>query len=180
MNSDLKQRIYEEFVRYWIYTAFLTLFFLAFSIYRELIVGENPVDYFRFGYDLFQSMILAKIILIGQTFHLGEKYSNRPLIIPTVYKTLVFTFFVLTFMILESFVMGFVHGKNMHLIFQKLIDSDINEILAKILIMLFFFAFFFAFLELDRYLGGSKLLNLFFNKKSANDKENGGPSEKIS
>jgi hypothetical protein len=171
INTKLKNTIYKEFIRYWIYVGFLTLFFFTFSIYRRLILREYAIDYYSFGFNIFESLILAKIILLGQTLHLGEKYSNKPLIIPTLYKTFIFTLFVLAFTIMETFVMGFLHDQSASTTFQKFLTTGIDEIQARIVIMLFFFSFFFAFLELDRILGGNKLFNFFFKQKDASLKK---------
>lgn len=167
-KPTLKQKFSREMTRYCMYTAFFTLFFCAFSTYRRLILGEYAISYIHFGYSFVESLILAKVILIGEMFGLGERFSNKPLIIPTLYKTLVFTLFVLAFGIFEHFFMGFITGKNMTIVYQELIDKGIDEILMRMLVMFFVFILFFAFLEIGQVLGDNKLFNLFLRGKDKN------------
>lgn len=162
-KKNLKQRVVHELYRFAFYTLFFTFFFWSFSTYN-LILGEHPVTLLNYGYGFIESLILAKIILVGETLKLGEKFANRSLIIPTFYKSLVFTLFVIGFLILERFVTGSIRGKEASEIYQELLSKGIDEIAAKIQVMYFVFILFFAFLEIGRVLGENKLFNLFFRR----------------
>lgn len=161
----IKKKIVDETKRFLLYTAILTLFFSAFSIYRRLILDEYGINIAHYGYLLFQSMILAKVIVLGQMFKLGERYFGRPLIIPTMYKTIIFSIFVIIFSVAEHFVMGYFEGKSTEILYQSLTNKRLSEILAAILPMSFFFFFFFAFLEIGEFLPNTTLLELFFKKE---------------
>ena len=166
MKVDLiKQKLKHELHLYIFYTLFLFVFFCAFNLYRRLILMEYPISQLHYGYAFIESLILAKIILLGQTFGLGERFDNKPLIIPTVYKTIVFTLFVMAFGVLEHFLMGFVHHESAKVLYHKLFERGIYEILARDLVMLFVFILFFALLEIDRVMGEGKLFALFFRER---------------
>ncbi len=158
--------ILEDLKLYVFYVIFLTIFFSLFSVYRRLILAEAAVDYVHTGYSFVEALILGKIILIGQKLKLGEGYyGNKPLIYPTLYKTFIFSLFVLAFSFIEEFVVGFFKSKSMHEVYIELLNKDMKIILAKILIMVFVFVIFFAFLEISSYLGKGKFEELFFKKK---------------
>ena len=161
-HTELKKKIVDETKRYIFYTVILTLFFTAFTTYRRLILEQYGISLAHYGFNLFQSMVLAKVIILGQVFKLGERYSGRPLIIPTIYKTVVFSIFVVVFSIAEHFILGYFEGKSMEILYQSLMDKRLPEILAAILPMSFFFFFFFAFLEIEGALSDKTLLELFF------------------
>lgn len=150
-----------------VYTLFFSLFFMAFARYRSLILSpyEEPVTHW--GYNIFEALILSKMILLGQAFHLAERFDKRPLIIPTLYKTAGFSVFVMIFMTLEEFLIGYFKGKDFHDIVAKFLNEGIDNLLAKLLIMVFVFFFFFAFLQLNQYLGGKRLFELFMFKKDS-------------
>jgi len=166
-HNELKKKIVSETKRYIIYTVILTLFFSAFTTYRRLILEQYGISLAHYGFNLFQSMVLAKVIILGQMFKLGERYSGRPLIIPTLYKTIVFSLFVVAFSVAEHFLLGYFEGKSTEILYQSLMDKRLPEIFAAILPMSFFFLFFFAFLEIEGALSDKTLLDLFFKADSS-------------
>jgi hypothetical protein len=166
-GKQLKQKIAHEMGLLIIYTIYLTFFFWSFRLYHRLILDEYAISYVRYGYSFVEALILAKIILLGQMFNLGEKrFTKKPLIYPILYKTVVFCIFVFIFTVLEHFVIGMIEGNDFSKIYSKLLSIGIYEIYAEMLIMFFVFVFFFAFLEIGRFLGEGKLIALLFFKKT--------------
>lgn len=170
-ESKLKQKILFEMHLFMIYSLFLALFFTSLTMYKRLILGEYSISYFHYGSGLIQALILSKIILIGESLQLGEKLSDKPLIIPTLYKTVLFSILVLIFTIIEHFVIGYFHGIGFTSLYQELLTKGLDEILAKVLVVFFVFILFFAFLETSWALGDGKLINLFFTRKTKDDSE---------
>lgn len=167
--TKLKQNLVEETRKFLLYSLILLIFFNAFTLYRMLILKEYGIDLTHLGFNLVQSLLLAKVIVIGEALGLGERYHGKMLIIPTLYKTVIFLIFVLLFSIAEHFLIDFIHGKNIRDSFQVLIDYRLYQILSALVVMSFFFVLFFAFMELGKALGSSKLYDLFF--KSTNVKK---------
>lgn len=170
-ETGIKSKVRHEVGIYVFYTVYLTLVFTAFTYYRHLILGEFGFDYTHYGYNVIEAAILAKIIMMGQVFKLGERFQDKPLIIPTLYRTIIFMVFVFLFSLLEDIVVEhFVKGEALPAILDKLINEGIYEILQRIWIMFFVFIFLFAFLEVERVLGENKVYNLFFkNPRWDND-----------
>jgi hypothetical protein len=169
-NSGLKQRVILEIRHFLLYFFFLALFLTAFTTYTRLILGlfaKNDIHYLHYGYDIVESLILAKILLLGEHFHLGERFANRSLIIPTLYKTLLFSLLVMIFSIAEHFIVGSLEGQSFSKLYDGFIDKGLYAILAKLLIMFFVFILFFAFIEMSRVLGESKLFNLFLRRNDS-------------
>jgi hypothetical protein len=168
MKLDMRENLVTELKKFGVYTLILTFFFSAFTLYRRLILEEYALDFTNYGFNLVKSMILAKIILLGQALNLGQTFSGPPLIIPTAYKTIIFSIFVVAFAVVEHFTMGFLEGKSWETLYQALADKRMVQILAALLPMSFFFFFFFAFLELQNFMPEKKILNLFFKKPQRN------------
>jgi len=156
------EKVVEEFYAFLLYTLFLTLFFWAFATYRHLIVEEYTFSYIEYGYIFVESMVIAKVIMIGNIIGLGHRFLNLPLIIPTFYKTVVFSLFAILFNAAEHFVLGYFNGKKMSQVYQTFLSKGLDEILASGLVLFFVFFLLFAFLETGRALGEKKLLKLFF------------------
>lgn len=146
-------------------TLYLTLFLSSLTIYRSIVLELNIMSYFRFGYNFVEALILAKVILLGQMLKLGNKYADRSLIIPTLYKAVVFSLFVFVFKSLEHFVLGFFRGHSFFLLVEQFTKQKLIESVGILLIIFLFFILLFSFQELKRVVGDEKVFNLFFRRK---------------
>lgn len=165
-KASLKQKLNREMKQFVIVFLYLGLLIGTFNTYRWLLMAEYHIGYFVYGYGLIEALVLAKIIIIGESLGIGERFSNRPLIFPTLYKTLLFALCALVFSILEHLMTGFLHGQHLAGVFQGIIRGR-YELLARILIMFVAFIPFFAFGEAMRALGEVKLFDLFFRSRAA-------------
>ena len=159
-----KQRLAEEFVRYWMNVLYLAVFFGAFAWYRRFVLAEYRISYLHYGTALVEALILAKVILIGDALGLGRRSKDKPLIYPTLRKAFVFSIFVGIFAIVEHMVDGLMHGKGVEGGLAALWHEGKDEILSRCLVTFFAFIPFFAFRELEIVLGEGRLGRLFFRK----------------
>jgi len=165
-GCGLKQKLSREMKEFMIIFLYLSLLIGTFNTYRWLLMAEYHVGHFIYGYTLIEALVLAKIIILGESLGIGERFSDKPMIIPTLYKTMLFALCMLAFGIPEHLITGFLHGKDLQEVFQELI-SDRYEILGRILIMFVAFIPFFAFREAMRALREVKLFDLFFRGRAA-------------
>lgn len=164
-EKKIKERILNEAKIFFLYFLYFLLFFSAFTTYKHLVLEEYGIDFFHYSYNVVEALVLAKLVLLGQYFRLGERFDKQPLIIPTFYQTLIFSLFVLVFTLLEHVLQGFIEDKDLLFIYKKIIQYSIYEILARIIVMSFVFFLFFAFLQISRIVGEEKVFHLFFGKK---------------
>ncbi|HAM52472.1 MAG TPA: hypothetical protein DCP92_17900 [Nitrospiraceae bacterium] len=127
----------------------------------------------NYGISLIEALILAKVIMVGDLLHLGRGLQSKPLIFPTVYKTVVFTLWVALFSLLESAIRGFLQGKGLAGALDHLLSEGTHVVFAKCLVVFFAFIPFFALKELGRVLGEGKMGELFFRRKPATDADLG-------
>ena len=161
-------------MEYWVNFVYLACFFCAFAWYRRFILAQYHISYLHYGIGLIEALILAKVILIGDFLHLGRGLEEKPLMIPTLYKTVMFTLFVGLFAVLESFVGALLRGKGLAGGWQELGDVSKYELFARCLVTFFSFIPFFAFKELGRVIGEGKILELFFHRRSPGSEPSGG------
>ena len=166
-KAGLKQKVAYELQRFLMVFVYLALLIGAFTTYRRLLMAEYQLGYLAYGYGLIQALVLAKLIVMGESLGLGERFYDKPLIIPTLYKSLIFGLLALVFSIMEHFIKGFLHGKDLAVVFRELVRVGGDEVLARILVMFVAFIPFFAFREAGRVLGPVKLFELFFRSKAA-------------
>ena len=91
-KENIKKKIYNEIVEYWINVAYLTLVFAAFTQYRRLILAAHDITYTNYLVAVIEALILAKVVMVGDVIRLGRRLEQKPLIYPTLLKTVVFTY----------------------------------------------------------------------------------------
>jgi len=168
-QAEWKRKIVHEMTEYWINFVFLAVVFFTFTSYRRLILAEYHVSYLNYGFAVIEAAVLAKIILLGEAARVGRKHEDKPLIVPTLHKTILFAIWVFGFKVFEHIVGGLLRGKGLAGGFNDLIGKGGYEILANVLVMISAFVPFFAIKELGRVLGREKLRALFFRKRVATD-----------
>ncbi len=87
-KPGFKQKVSRETKEFMTIYLYLVLLIGAFNIYRWLLMAEYHVGYFVYGYSLVEALILAKVIIIGEGLGIGERFADRPLILPTRYEIL--------------------------------------------------------------------------------------------
>lgn len=165
MKTELKNKIIHELGVFLFYALFLMFFFCSLSTYRRLILEEYTISYLHYGYGVVEALIISKIIVVGKHFRLGERLKDKPLIIPTLYKTFAFSILVLLFTVCEHFISGYLHGKTVSVVYQEILSKGLDEIFSKVLVVFVVFTLLFALEETSRVLGENKLLRLFFSRK---------------
>ena len=168
-RSGVKEKLIHELKEMLVIFLYVALFFCAFTTYRLLVMKEMGVSYFNYGFALIKALVLAKVILLGQYARVVRIFNDRPLIIPTFYKVILFSLFALAFEILEHVIGGFFHGKNLLGVFQEIMSAGWDELLARTLVLLVAFVPFFAFGEIGRVLGEGRLSELFLHKRPVNE-----------
>lgn len=164
-RAGLKERALEELKLYWIIVLYLWVFLGSFTLYRRFIAAEAGVGYVNYGIALVESLIIAKVILIGRLFGQSRRYDERALIVPVLYKSVFFGALVFLFGILEHIVKGWFHHEGLLGGLRTLGEISAYEIGARTVMLIVAFVPFFAFAELSRVMGGDTLKALFFERR---------------
>ena len=174
-KRSLKERLFHEVVEYWINVCYLTLVFAAFTQYRRFLLAAHDITYTNYGFAVIEALILAKVIMIGDVVRLGRGLERKPLIYPTLYKTVVFTLFVAVFTLIEHGIKGLWKGEGFTSGVVDFFGKGSNEILANSIVVFVAFIPFFAIKELGRVLGEDKIRALFFRRRADQGSGNPGP-----
>jgi hypothetical protein len=166
-KQGVRDRVIGELKKTCLIFAYLTLFLGSFSIYRRMLLAEYRVSYFHYGYTILEALVLAKVIVFGSVLRIGERYRDRPLIVPTLYKTLCFAILLLAFSILEHLLTGWWHGKTAAATVQEVLEPGAWEILSQVQVKFLALLPLFAVWEVGRVLGDGKLFALFFTRRAA-------------
>jgi hypothetical protein len=164
---SLRTRVIAETRRVLLLFVYLWLLLGTFTMYRRLVLAEYHIGYFRYGYSLIEALVLAKIVLIGRYLRLGEGFRQHPLIVPTLYKTLWFSTFVLVFCVLEHLILGWWHDEPALVTLRRLGTSHTGwEILAQVLVLFLALLPMFGVWETGRLLGEGTLYEWFFRRRT--------------
>ena len=163
-KGNWKEKIFHEMTEYWINVCYLTLVFAAFTQYRRLLLAAYDVTYTNYWFAVIEALILAKVIMIGDVVRLGRGLEKKPLIVPTLYKTVVFTLFCGVFTVLEHAIKGLWTGTGLMGGIADFFGKG-HELLANCLIVFVAFIPFFGVKELGRVLGEEKIRALFFRRR---------------
>ena len=166
-KAGWKQKIVSEMIDYWLVVVYLACFFGVFTWYRRIILAEYHISYVNYGVSLIKALVLAKVILIGSVLRLGRGLEDKPLIVPTLYKAVVFSLWAGVFKVLESTIGGLLRGQGLAGGFGELMRTGTDELLARCLVTFFAFIPFFACKELERVLGEGPIRTLFFRRRAA-------------
>ena len=183
MNSEhtqpigLKQKLVHEGQRLIMIFLYFAIFFLVFRTYTRLVLSQYKIDYFEDGLTILKALVLAKVVLTAEALRFGERFREHPLIIPTLYSTLVFCAFALVFEVLQHLIVGMCRGKSPSEVISEVLDRGWPHLAGMILVVFVAFLPFFAFRETERALGKGRLKDLFIKRGSIRTKE--GPTSEI-
>lgn len=162
-----KDKILHEMAEYLFNVIYLALVFAAFTQYRRFLLAAHDIIYTNYWVALIQALIFGKVIMVGALFRLGRSLEQKPLIIPTLYKAVVFTFLVVVFHLVEHAIKGLWQGNTLTGSLTAFLDQGRHELLAGSLVIFVALIPFFAVKELGRVLGEDKIRALFFRKRVA-------------
>ncbi|MDD2679495.1 MAG: hypothetical protein PHO03_01655 [Candidatus Omnitrophica bacterium] len=161
----IKEKIWDVFKSYWVNVLYITLFLSVFANYTRLILAHYEISYAHYGISLINGLILAKVILIAEHLHIGQGFEDKPLIVPTLYKSFLFTICVMILAVIEVMIRTLLQAGNPAAIIPRF-TGDFSYIwLAKTLIVFIIFIPFFGIRELGRVLGKGKISGLFFRSR---------------
>ena len=166
-SAGWRRRILSEMIEYYFDFLYLAFFLVAFAWYRRLVLAEYDITYLGYGIPLVEAAVLAKVIMIGDLVPMGRGFQRHPLIIPTVFRSVLFSFYVLIFSLVEHTLTGLLHGKGWLAGVLEMESKGRYELLAQCVIIFGAFVPFFAFKELEKVLGKDRLRSLFWRNPDA-------------
>ena len=131
-------------------------------VMKTAVLHDQGITFAPWGIAAVKAALLAKFILLGRAMKLGEGYTTRPLIWPTLHKAFIFLVLLVVLTIFEEVVVGLFHHQSVAASLGELFGAKLYETLAGILIVLLVLIPYFAFHVLDEALGEGTLARMFF------------------
>jgi hypothetical protein len=157
-----RQRAVNELKELAIVFVYLYITLGAVIMMKTAVLHDQGISFVPWGIAAVKSLLLAKFILLGRAMKLGERYTTRPLIWPTLHKAFGFLVLLVVLVIIEEVVVGLFHHQSVAASLGELTGARLYETLAGILILLLVLIPYFAFHVLDEALGEGRLARMFF------------------
>jgi hypothetical protein len=161
-KAELKEKAKHEAKELLYVFLYLAFFFCALATYSTLLLKEYEVPYWNYAFALINALVIAKVILIGQAVHLGERYEHKPLLLSAVWKAFLYSLFALAFHFVEELVKRLIHGAGMA---EASRSIRIDALLGHTLVVFCTFITLFAFMEFRRVLGEDTFYSLLFSSE---------------
>ncbi|TFU01113.1 hypothetical protein EUV02_12430 [Polymorphobacter arshaanensis] len=141
-----------------LFWAFLYLFILfgMLRLYGNVLLAKNGDVEIRYGLAALNALIFAKVILIGNWMHIGQKSDDRPLLVSVLAKSVAFSGFFIAFHFFEEAVVGLFHHKSL----SEIITLDSTQLQAAMVASVIFGVAmipYFAIREVTRAIGWERL-----------------------
>ena len=161
-KAPLGQRAVHEFKEMAILTAYLYVTIGAVILYKTAVLHDQGINFVPWGIAVVKALLLAKFMLIGRAMGVGERYTDRPLIWPTLYKAFALLVLLVVLTIGEEVVVGLIHHQSVAASLGELTGAKLYETFAGYIIMLLVLIPYIAWGVLDEALGEGRLARMFF------------------
>jgi hypothetical protein len=165
-NAERRSRVLEIVVRevkkFGTLFLYLALVFGLFTLHQWVVLASNHISYAFYGASVINALILAKIMLVAEALHFGERFRDKPLAYPILYKSVAFGVMLVVAYLAEEVIVGLLKGKSLAQSAPELGGGTPAGILAIVVIMCMALIPFFAFKEMRRVYGGAEFDSLVF------------------
>jgi hypothetical protein len=148
-----------------ILTIYLYVTFGALIFYKSAVLQGAGIGWMPSGLAAVKAVLVAKFVLVGSALRISERYQTKPLIWPTLYKSVFFLVVVLILTVIEEAVIGLFHGRTMWDSTAGIGGGTPEQLVATLVIVFFIFFPYFAIRSLREVMGEKALFRLFFVKR---------------
>jgi hypothetical protein len=164
-KAPFREKINEELIEFAILTVYLYVCFAAVTYFKAAVLQAQGIAYDHLGLAIIKAALCAKFMLVGRAVHIGERFRNLPLIVPTLHKSFVFLLLLVVLTLIEEIAVGAIHGETIMHSVSGIAGGTLHQFVATILIMFLILAPYFAFRSLGQIIGDKILVRLFFERR---------------
>jgi hypothetical protein len=164
-SASFRERASEELTEFFILTAYLYVCFAALIYLKAAILHDNGVAYTHLGVAVIKAALCAKFMLLGRAFHIGERFRNLPLIVPTLHRSFLFLLLLIVLTFIEEIAVGAIHGRTVPDSISGIAGGTLHQMVATTLILFLILIPYFAFRSLGHIVGDKTLVRLFFEPR---------------
>jgi hypothetical protein len=160
----LKEKAAFQLKEFFVMFLYLWVLLALFSMHETIILAQAHLNYPAQGFAIINALILAKVLLIGEDLHLGNRFRDKALIYSILYKSLIFTVFLLCFHIVEEVIVGVFRGTPISESLPAIGAGSLKGLMCRAGIVFIALIPFFAFREIGRVIGKGELWSLLLTR----------------
>lgn len=169
-HRRLLERVAQEAGRLSLLFAYFAVILVAFGVYRRLLLSSYAIDPRELGANAIAALLLAKVVLVGESVGLGERPGTGPLFRRTIYKSVLYGIAVFVAVGVDRLLDGLLHKQSPAEVWRAVASGGWHEPVARAAIVFISFLPFFALREtlhdLQQALGGEQSVRqLFFRMR---------------
>jgi hypothetical protein len=164
-KATFREKAIEELTEFTILAAYLYVCFAAIIYFKAAVLHAQGIAFAPLGVAAIKAAICAKFMMLGRMLHIGERFKNHPLIIPTLHRAFVFLVLLAVLTFVEEVVVGTIHGRTISDSISEMGGGTFNQIVATIFVTFLILIPYFAFRALGHIVGDKTLVRLFFEKR---------------
>jgi hypothetical protein len=165
---NLKEKASREFRRFLVIFLYLWVVFGLLSLHKSIVLSGHHLDYAEHTFAIINAFVFAKVLLVAEHFQLGTRFADKPLIYPILHKCLIFSIVLIGFHLVESTVVGLLHGNTLANSLPPMLGVNPKGLLAVGLMCFVLLLPFFGFREIARVIGRGKMWSLLFEHRDHN------------
>ena len=161
--TQLRARAADELREFLATAAYLFVVFGLLLLWKLALLRAEGIHLAQWGIAITKALLVAKFILLGKAFHAGERFKDRPLIWPTVHKSLVFVAIVVALDAAEEIIVGLFKGRALLASLAQIGGGSLAQFATMLPLLFVIFLPYFAVRTLGQYLGDSTLRRWFLH-----------------
>jgi GYF domain 2 len=166
ITPTLKERIAEAIKTFIQMFLYLWLVFGLLAIHQSIILSQYQIDYKSHGLAFVNALIFAKVMLVADDLRLGNRFNDKPLIYPVLFKSLLFAIALICFHIMEHVLVGIWHGRTVAESFSEIGANKLRGVVSISVVATVALVPFFILREISRVMGEDNFWSLFFRRRT--------------
>jgi hypothetical protein len=161
-KASLKSRLAKELRELLTIFAYLWFVFLIFFVHEWIVLAGHNIGFRFYGLAAINALVLGKIMLLAENMRFAERFQNRPLIVPVLYKSVAFALLLMAAYIVEEIGLVLFHGKTAAESLPQVGNGGVVAMACVAALMAVALVPFFAFREIARVVGEAEFRTLLF------------------
>ena len=164
-HGTLREKAVDEGRRFLTMFLYLWAIFALFALHEKIVLREAGASLPSQGFAFVNALVLAKVMLVAEDLNLGNWLQGRPLLWPVVHESVLFALLFIAVHYLEHILLGWFHGESLRASVPAIGGGGLPGLLSTAVIMAVALIPFFAFRDVNRALGGNRLVELVLGRR---------------
>ena len=129
-------------------------------------MSQYQIDYKAHGLAVVNALVFAKVMLVAEDLRLGDRFNDKPLIYPILFKSILFAIALISFHVVEHVLVGMWHGRTVAQSFSEIGVNKLRGMVSISVIATVALIPFFVLREISRVIGEDRFWSLFFDRRN--------------